>query len=743
MFQLLLQYATPLWRATSQSRQVERVSVGVETDPPATPRAGEKRRRADDQSENDIARDERLPSPVRPRLEGSAPASPARSTQSSPARSSESQATANSRGRRPTTRAANATSASTGASSSDAGPAHNDRPQAPTAARATTSRATRADATATSTSTRAPSPLARTAPSSARSPSTSRRVPQPSASAARGTGDDDDLDFDDAPLGRRPKGKQPAKTRASRCAPTSDTDDEYEPSAAAHSPSVSESRALRPRRKAAPTQLNMATLSIDSETQNDCDDAADWGAGPSSRRRGTARPQRTEPSGSSSTMGRGQAKGKAKGKAKAKVRVTQLYAGEPKPAIYSGIFVKNLKLTPGDFIYETREDGTVPNTHLPAPEYTGDDSDSDVDPKETETDFIKEDGWGDPDIEGDDAVSVIMSKRAWCRRLGSYDLPERGEGAVNFCEVVGPAYSSRSPYPKAPSGIVVRRLQLVPAEVAPPSIASTSRYPELVRPVDRTDIVPNARVEGKVCRLLTLAAYGALVTDQAGKPCFPPADYNDVWSRFDTVNGEVTIANFRICLDGRCKASPPNEWNPSRYDQVRWCARCKNFFHTLCMKRQIIKDISDYADRFNAYGQPYLSYLLEQHVFPEDEPRRMRYGFTDDAEDHNDVHDERGLFPMPQTTWQEVAVLPIRRRTFPMETPETNEVVIQHAIQQVLDGHGADAVPDVSASGWLHDISPQAGLRGAKFILNKNLRQLRHGTPPRRYLCPGCQAQIV
>ena len=161
------------------------------------------------------------------------------------------------------------------------------------------------------------------------------------------------------------------------------------------------------------------------------------------------------------------------------------------------------------------------------------------------------------------------------------------------------------------------------------------------------------------------------------------------------------------------------------------------------MKRQIIKDISYYADRFNAYGQPYLSYLLEQHVFPEDEPRRMRYGFTDDAEDHNDVHDERGLFPMPQTTWQEVAVLPIRRRTFPMETPETNEVVIQHAIQQVLGGHGADAVPDVSASGWLHDISPQAGLRGAKFILNKNLRQLRHGTPPRRYLCPGCQAQII
>ena len=66
MFQFLLQYATPLWRATMRSRQVERVSVGVETDPPATPRAGEKRRRAEDQSESDIAVDNTLPSPVRP-----------------------------------------------------------------------------------------------------------------------------------------------------------------------------------------------------------------------------------------------------------------------------------------------------------------------------------------------------------------------------------------------------------------------------------------------------------------------------------------------------------------------------------------------------------------------------------------------------------------------------------------------------------------------------------------------------
>ena len=57
---------------------------------------------------------------------------------------------------------------------------------------------------------------------------------------------------------------------------------------------------------------------------------------------------------------------------------------------------------------------------------------------------------------------------------------------------------------------------------------------------------------GKVCRLLTLAAYGALVIDQAGKPCFPPADYNDVWSRFDTVNGEVTVVSVMYTAAAFC-----------------------------------------------------------------------------------------------------------------------------------------------------------------------------------------------
>ncbi|KAI5895986.1 uncharacterized protein SCHCODRAFT_02613733 [Schizophyllum commune H4-8] len=722
-----------------RARQVERVSVGVETDPPVTPRAGEKRRRAEDQFQSDTAGEERPPSPARPRLDGSPPAPPAHPTRSNAAHSSGSQATVNMSGRRPSTRAANAASASTRASSSDGGPAHYDRPQggqATTAARAAHFQARHEETPTASSSTSAPLPSRSAAPSSAHSLTTSRHARLLSSSAGRDTGHGSDSDSDNVPLGRPPKSRKPTKKRrAARRVSTSDEDYEYEPPAAAQSPTVSERRVQRPRRKAAPTQLKISELSVDSESPDDGDDAPNWGAGSSSKRRSSGRLRNK-----GSSTGRRQAKGKAKTGSGA----TQLYAGEPKPAKYkiggAGIPVPSLELKPGDFIYETREDGTVPDTHLVTPEYIGDDSESDVDPKETTTDFIKEDGWGDPDIEGDDAVPVTMSKRAWCRRLGSYALPERGEGAVNFCEVVGPAYPSQSPH-RRPSGVVVRRLQLVPVEIAPPSITPTTRYPELVRRADQTDIVPNARIEGKVCRVLMLAAYGALVVDQLRKPCFPPADYNDLWSRFDVVNGGVNTGDSRICLDGRCKASPKNTWNPSRYDQVRWCARCTRFFHTLCMKRQIIADIAAHAGRLDAYGQPYLRYLLEQHTFLDDEPRRMRYGFTDDAADHNDVHDGRGLFPMPQTTWQEVAVLPIRRRTFPMETPETNEVVIQHAIQQVLDGHGADAVPDVSE--WLHGISPQAGLRGAKFILNKNLRQLRHGKPPRRYLCPGCQAQII
>ncbi|KAL1661150.1 hypothetical protein GGG16DRAFT_106362 [Schizophyllum commune] len=113
-----------------------------------------------------------------------------------------------------------------------------------------------------------------------------------SASRVRctGAGDDSDSDYDNAPLGHPPKGKKPAQRRAPRRASTSDSDDEYEPPTEAQSTSMSESRAHRPRRKAAPTQLRIPALDVDPESRDDGVDGPDSSAGPSSGRRSTARP---------------------------------------------------------------------------------------------------------------------------------------------------------------------------------------------------------------------------------------------------------------------------------------------------------------------------------------------------------------------------------------------------------------------------------------------------------------------
>ncbi|KAL1725160.1 hypothetical protein EV714DRAFT_277776 [Schizophyllum commune] len=275
---------------TSRQRRI------VEMDPPATPRACEKRRRAEDQLESDTAEEARPPSPARACLEESAPASPARPTQSNAVRSSGSQATADMKGRRSSTRATNAAPASPRTSSSDGGTANDERLQAPTAARATHSQATRVDAPAASSSTRAPSPSIRATLSLTRSPSTSRHATMPSASAARGTGDDDNFGSDDAPLGRPSKGRKPAQRRA----PTSDSDDEFESPANVQSPPVSANRAQRPRRTATPTQLRISPLEVDSESPDDGNDAAMPVSGAGGRTRAFLYPEKPIDSGNAS-----------------------------------------------------------------------------------------------------------------------------------------------------------------------------------------------------------------------------------------------------------------------------------------------------------------------------------------------------------------------------------------------------------------------------------------------------------
>ncbi|TRM58385.1 hypothetical protein BD626DRAFT_550729 [Schizophyllum amplum] len=196
-----------------------------------------------------------------------------------------------------------------------------------------------------------------------------------------------------------------------------------------------------------------------------------------------------------------------------------------------------------------------------------------------------------------------------------------------------------------------------------------------------------------------------------------PMDFNDLWARYSVPDKNTDITLDLICTGGpQCNQL----WDPSNWGQIRWCRPCEKWFHARCLTHRV--DVAALETLLDVWGQGYLK-----------------------------------LYPMPKTTWAEVAALPIRRRTFPGEAPETIEVLIQHAIEQVEAGKGAEQVPDVgkrvpapgkrrgtgNACGWLRDICPEAGLRPAKVILNKNLRQLRNTDGPRRFLCPNCKAQIL
>ncbi|KAL1746887.1 hypothetical protein HDZ31DRAFT_33216, partial [Schizophyllum fasciatum] len=403
-------------------------------------------------------------------------------------------------------------------------------------------------------------------------------------------------------------------------------------------------------------------------------------------------------------------------------------------------------------IYEHREDGSKPDPAFRFPvEFAGDDSESDVGPEDTDITYIKPEMQGEDD---EDAEPVQCSQRSWARR-GCTSPPPFHEEAADYAQIVRPAYYEPGPIREAakfprPEGAVITRFLRVPSDLRHENMNAVIRYPELVKRVGHEAVIPVKRIADRLCRIVVQTEHGGLVIKNVnGKkiPCLVPMDRNDLWTRYKVSDAHTDIIPDLICLEGKgrkgCRMNPPRRWNPSTWNQVRWCRRCETFLHVVCI-RHFEVDLCMQAHRLDAYGQPYLRYHLEEHNFALDDPPRMPFADSADAELQDDVHDEMELFPMPRTTWHEVAALPIRRRTFPMEAPETNEIVIQHAIQQVAEGNGAAVVPDVDE--WLHEIAPLAGLRGAKVILNKNLRQLRSvgkGSGPRWYLCPGCEAQIV
>ncbi|TRM58377.1 hypothetical protein BD626DRAFT_573596 [Schizophyllum amplum] len=410
----------------------------------------------------------------------------------------------------------------------------------------------------------------------------------------------------------------------------------------------------------------------------------------------------------------------------------ELHAGPVEPANYKMGPDDDGKrryeqLDPGDFVYLYRLDGKVPDPSFNFPVVdNGQDSESDPELDDS----------SEPENTNDaeqDVKSTYRSRRWWARR-GCMTVPPLHEVAVNRARVDGPAYhkhGARRGLPR-PDGAVVTRFLGNPGDLQHANMKALIRCPEHLEFIGQKDVITRDEIKAKLNRIVVQTEHNGLVikNDNERKvPCMVPMDYTDLWSRYAVADEQSDIILDVMCLnDGLCSSTPSCHWNPSVWCQVRWCRRCENFMHVSCLMESLslIHNLAFYADSLDKYEQSYLRYLLQEHEFAPDEPPRMPFGFDYDP----DLADD--------TTWAEVAALPIRRRTFPTEAPETNEVVIQHAIQQVLDGRGGDVVPDVRE--WLHGIAPQAGLRAAKTILNKNLRQLRHGKdlqppPPAQLLC--------
>ncbi|KAL1698823.1 hypothetical protein EV121DRAFT_217514 [Schizophyllum commune] len=253
-------------------------------------------------------------------------------------------------------------------------------------------------------------------------------------------------------------------------------------------------------------------------------------------------------------------------------------------------------------------------------------------------------------------------------------------------------------------------------------------------------------------RVVDLSGHGELVVRKASdghaQPCMSALEANDIHVRFVLQAGQTDINNRELicvpeCLSGRL-------YETATCNQVRWCRRCETWLHVACLNGQRVDDVKHYDERLGTeFEQSYLTYLWDPRR------RRLTKNFkiepldlaqnNRDTDYHWDVDDTKNRYPLLATPLAEIACLPIRRRSFPGYAPETNELLIQYAIQRVQSGRvdPDEKLPDLGEDDWFHrEVDPKAGLRAVKYILRKDLYELRTGRM-RWYLCIKCDKQIV
>ncbi|KAI5887605.1 uncharacterized protein SCHCODRAFT_01103821 [Schizophyllum commune H4-8] len=348
--------------------------------------------------------------------------------------------------------------------------------------------------------------------------------------------------------------------------------------------------------------------------------------------------------------------------------------------------------------------------------------------------------WFKDDLDNDDSDSdVPANTQEESAGAGDRFLKEDDEDWL-YARVIRPLFHRGDTQDKSPNsvpraaGAQVHLYLRCPSDISDEHIDQAIRYPQLIKFAHAQSI--------EISEMIGLIARIVDQSDHTSGPHMLPMESNDIWSAL-TSDAATNIHLSLICLEDGCKVR--QMWESERSGQIRYCRKCKIWLHVACLSSQPVTVDDIRRKDLVRFDQEYMSYLLDAGARKREqvEIKKLVLGQPEHKDLDMDVDDTLNRFPIPRSVrYEEVACIPIRRRTRPGFAPETNELFYQHAIDMVKAGKGRQMVRGADVATWLEGKAPGLGTRATKFILRKDLRKLRKDTI-RRFLCTSCNAQIV
>ncbi|KAL1698562.1 hypothetical protein EV121DRAFT_168366, partial [Schizophyllum commune] len=324
--------------------------------------------------------------------------------------------------------------------------------------------------------------------------------------------------------------------------------------------------------------------------------------------------------------------------------------------------------------------------------------------------------------------------------------PTLRDYAVTYCQLLSPAFLDPDLILKAgqvpiADGALVTRFLRCPSDISQPNMDRFIRYPELIQ-VASPVMLPSAEIIGKQIIDCSHGEELCEVASMEGSrvPCMPAMDPICLYFRFCLPRDQCDVpARQAICIEAGCIRG--GVWNNGQHEEIRWCPNCHTWMHIDCLKAASGSAvIQDFADCLPVWNQEYLFYTFKTNR-PTSGPPSLSLSFCVTIEHDSDFDDAEDTIPWPDTTWGELACLPIRRRTRPRMAPQTIEVLIQYAIYMCRMKSSPACVPHPRL--WLAHVSPQSGVRAVKVLVANELRRFREGTGGGRYICINCHAGVV